>query len=154
MKTWFHCFDISWWRHQMETFSALLPLCGGIRRSPMDSPHKGQWRNAFMGFLWKSFPFNNVIISSKIAFRKMSVEFQTLTMRCSRELRESQHNGCFVIDDHLLTKMRPHECYMFFFLVRLPCSTITMYFRYLAVNFLPKNHKTSPYHLNCDALMH
>ena len=28
----------SWWRHQMETFSALLALCA----------HKGQWRGAFM----------------------------------------------------------------------------------------------------------
>ena len=29
----------SWWRHQMETFSALLAICVG------NSPHKGQWRN-------------------------------------------------------------------------------------------------------------
>ena len=28
-----------WWRHQMETFSALLAIC---------SPHKGQWRGALM----------------------------------------------------------------------------------------------------------
>ena len=33
-----------WWRHQMETFSALLAICAGIRRSPVNSPHKGQWR--------------------------------------------------------------------------------------------------------------
>ena len=32
----------SWWRHQMETFSALLALCAG------NSPHKGQWRGALM----------------------------------------------------------------------------------------------------------
>ena len=31
---------LTWWRHQMETFSAL--------RSPVNSPHKGQWRGAFM----------------------------------------------------------------------------------------------------------
>ena len=36
----------SWWRHQMETFSALLALCAG--NSPVNSPHKGQWRGAFM----------------------------------------------------------------------------------------------------------
>ena len=30
----------TWWRHQMETFSALL--------SPVNSPHKGQWRGALM----------------------------------------------------------------------------------------------------------
>ena len=38
-----------WWRHQMETFSALLtPLWGEFPRSPVTSPHKGQWRGALM----------------------------------------------------------------------------------------------------------
>ena len=37
---------LTWWRHQMETFSALLAICGGIHRSPVNSPHKGQWRGA------------------------------------------------------------------------------------------------------------
>ena len=36
------------WRHQIETFSALLALCAGIHRSPVNSPHKGQWRGALM----------------------------------------------------------------------------------------------------------
>ena len=31
-----------WWRHQMETFSALLAICAG------NSPHKGQWHGALM----------------------------------------------------------------------------------------------------------
>ena len=38
-----HC---AWWRHQMETFSAFLALYGGIHRSPVNSPHRGQWRGA------------------------------------------------------------------------------------------------------------
>ena len=32
----------SWWRHQMETFSALLALCAG------NSPHEGKWHGALM----------------------------------------------------------------------------------------------------------
>ena len=32
------------WRHQMETFFALLAICPGNHRSPVNSPHKGQWR--------------------------------------------------------------------------------------------------------------
>ena len=32
----------SWWRHQMETFSALLAICAG------NSPHKDHWRGALM----------------------------------------------------------------------------------------------------------
>ena len=42
---------ISWWRHQLETFSALLALFRGIQWSPVNSPHKGQWRGALM-FSW------------------------------------------------------------------------------------------------------
>ena len=37
-----------WWRHQIETFSALLANCVGIHRSPVNSPHKGQWRRALI----------------------------------------------------------------------------------------------------------
>ena len=39
---------IVWWRHQIETFSALLALCA--RNSPVtgEFPHKGQWRVALM----------------------------------------------------------------------------------------------------------
>ena len=33
---------VSGWRHQMETFSALLAMCAG------NSPHKGQWCGALM----------------------------------------------------------------------------------------------------------
>ena len=42
---------MSWWCHQMETFFASLALCVGnsrIHRSPVNSPHKGQWRGALM----------------------------------------------------------------------------------------------------------
>ena len=48
-KSCFHKPDrCSWWRHQMETFSALLALCAGIHRWPVNSPHKDQWRGALM----------------------------------------------------------------------------------------------------------
>ena len=40
--------SITWWRHQMETFSALLALWVGNSPVPVNSPHKGQWRGALM----------------------------------------------------------------------------------------------------------
>ena len=59
MHVFYHCpvflRDI-WWRHQMETFSALLAFVRGINRSPVVSPHKSQWRGAVMFSLicaWK-----------------------------------------------------------------------------------------------------
>ena len=39
---------VSWWRHQMETFPRNWPFVWGIHRSPVNSPHKGQWRGALM----------------------------------------------------------------------------------------------------------
>ena len=38
----------SWWRHQIETFSALLAICAGNSPVPGEFPHKGQWRGALM----------------------------------------------------------------------------------------------------------
>ena len=43
VRWWISCRSPRW-RHQMETFSALLALCAG--NSPVNSPHKGQWRGA------------------------------------------------------------------------------------------------------------
>ena len=40
--------DGYWWRHQMETFSALLAICAGNSPVPVNSLHKGQWRGALM----------------------------------------------------------------------------------------------------------
>ena len=45
-----------WWRHQIETFSALLTICAE------NYPHKGQWRGALMFSLicvWKNGWVNN-----------------------------------------------------------------------------------------------
>ena len=37
-----------WWHHQMETFSALLAFMRSIHQSPVNSPHKSQWRGSLM----------------------------------------------------------------------------------------------------------
>ena len=39
---------VSWWRHRMMTFSALLALCEGNPTITGGFPHKGQWRGALM----------------------------------------------------------------------------------------------------------
>ena len=41
----------TWWRHQMETFSALLALCAVNSPATVNSPHKGEWRRALMFYL-------------------------------------------------------------------------------------------------------
>ena len=50
---WRHCnanaVPSTWWRHQMEwnTFRVCWPFVRGIRRSPVNSSHRGQWGGAF-----------------------------------------------------------------------------------------------------------
>ena len=50
-----HCFMTytcvcvtTWWRHQMETFSALRAFCAGNSAVTGELPHKGQWRGALI----------------------------------------------------------------------------------------------------------
>ena len=38
----------TWWRHQVETFSALLALCAENSLVTGEFPHKGQWRGALV----------------------------------------------------------------------------------------------------------
>ena len=38
----------SWWRHQINHFLRHLPSMRRIHRSPVNSPHKGQWRRALL----------------------------------------------------------------------------------------------------------
>ena len=39
---------LTWWRHQMTHFPRYWPFVRAIHRSPLSSPHKGQWRGALM----------------------------------------------------------------------------------------------------------
>ena len=48
LNGWCNAIPMTWWRHQMEIFSALLAFCAGNSPVPVNSPHKGQWRGALM----------------------------------------------------------------------------------------------------------
>ena len=56
----FYC-HIMWWRHQMETFSALLAFVRRIDRSPVNSPHKGQWRGKCFRLMTSSWHMHKTI---------------------------------------------------------------------------------------------
>ena len=56
---------ISWWRHQMETFSALLALCEGNSPVTGEFPHKGQWSGALMCSLICIWTNDSVIIETQ-----------------------------------------------------------------------------------------
>ena len=61
LTTQFRMVD-KWWRHQMESFSALLALCAGNSSVTGEFPNKGQWPGALMfSFIcaWKITWVNN-----------------------------------------------------------------------------------------------
>ena len=46
----------------METFSAFLAIVSGIHRSPVDSPHKGQWHGAWDLFLSNDWMIEDITV--------------------------------------------------------------------------------------------
>ena len=73
----------TWWRHQLEAFSALLAFVRGIHRSPVNSPHKGQWRRALMFSLiwaWTNGWVNNLDAGDLKRHRTL---YDVTAMKCS-----------------------------------------------------------------------
>ena len=76
----------SWWRHQTKAFFALLALCEGIHPSPLNSPHKGQWRGALMFFFicaWTNGWVNN---RDDGALRRHCVHYDVTVMMLTTEV--------------------------------------------------------------------
>ena len=64
-----------WWRHQMETLSALRVI------SPVNSPHKGQWREALMLSLicvW----INDLENNREADLRRYRAHYDVTVMHC------------------------------------------------------------------------
>ena len=84
---------LTWWRHQMETFSALLALCAG------NSPHKGQWRGALMFSLicaWTNSWANN---GDSGDLRRHRAHYGVIVMKMNTNI-----GGCYKMS--LLTRKR------------------------------------------------
>ena len=64
----------SWWRNQMETFSALLAICAG------NSPHKGQWCRALMFSLVCSWTNGWVKNGETVDLRRHRAHYDVTTM--------------------------------------------------------------------------
>ena len=84
----------AWWRHQMETFSALLAICTGNLPVTGEFPDKGQCRVALMFSLvcsWINDWVNNFEagdlrrhrVHYDVTAMVMSVSFATCLLRCN-----------------------------------------------------------------------
>ena len=108
-----------WWRHQMETFSALLAICAG--NSPVNFPHKGQWRGAFMFPLicvWINRWVNNCEAGD---LRRYRAHYDVIVMRCwvpVTDLPQSHDEltpwwGKFVTKNHIFKNAAENLCGVF-----------------------------------------
>ena len=64
-------------RHQMETFSVSLAHLRGIHRSPVNSPHRGQWRGA-------SNYFFDLRLNKRLSKQSIDLWFETPSRSLSR----------------------------------------------------------------------
>ena len=100
---------ITWWRHQMKTFSASLALCGGIHRSSVNSPHKGQWRGALMFSLicaWMNGWVNNRETGD---LRRHRAHYDVIVMK--KIARKSRPIQCVELDHQ--SGSRKQHCWKF-----------------------------------------
>ena len=73
---------LTWWRHQMETFSALLAICAGNSPVPVNPPHKGQCRGALMFSL--IYAWINGWVNNREAgdLRRHRAHYDVIVMKC------------------------------------------------------------------------
>ena len=105
----------TWWSHEIKTFSALLPFARGIHRSPVNSPHKGQWRGALMFSLicvWINGWANNGEAGDS---RRHHAHYDVTVMICIKAI--SKHHADLTMANapgiimHL-NELRPGDAYM------------------------------------------
>ena len=85
----------SWWRHQMEAFSASLALCAGNSPVTGNSHHKGQWRGALM--------FSSMCLNKRLSKQSRCLWFQTppRSLRRHWNAEQNYHLGGLISDIYL-----------------------------------------------------
>ena len=79
-----------WWRHQMETFSAVLAICAENSPSPANSPHKGQWPGALMfSLIWAWINYREAD-----DWRRHRAHYDVIVMHCSDCIITSKPKLC------------------------------------------------------------
>ena len=88
-KFQYFCFG-SWWRHQMETFSALLAICAGNSPVPSEIPAKGQWRGDSVFYL-------NLCLNKWLRKQSWCWWFETLSRQLWRNCNDAIINSTSVM---------------------------------------------------------
>ena len=97
---------MAWWRHQKENFPRYWPSVWGIPRSPVNSPHKGQWQEALM--LSLIYPWINGWVNNREAgdLRCHGTHYDVIVMEYSSGFK-SHINSLRPSDTYMVQKVRP-----------------------------------------------
>ena len=103
---WWHLI-MKWWRHPMETFSALLTLCEGNPPVTGGFPHKGQWRGALKFSLicaWTN-DWANTRDAGDLRRHSTHYDVTALAMKVVRSLQSFDHTGTGYVSAAELRRM-------------------------------------------------
>ena len=116
--TW-RCCSSSWWRHQMETFFALLALCGGNPPVTHGFPsQKGQWRGALM--FSSILAWTNGWANSRYVRRRFETPSRSLWRHCNGFLLASPLSSVALLHIHILLYWHWGNCMTVPMSVNLP----------------------------------
>ena len=87
------------------TFSVLLAICEGNHRSPVDSPHKGQWRGALMFFLSAPEQTAEQIIEAPVIWDAITL---IMTSQNENEQDSWMPSGRLILDSSRTTQVMIH----------------------------------------------
>ena len=94
---------VTWWRHQMEAFSAWLTPCAGNSPAPVNSPHKGPVTRSFDVFF-------NLRLNKRLSKQPWGWWFQTpswsLWRHCNETSMRTLCNKASIICNHNHLKLQ------------------------------------------------
>ena len=86
----------AWWRRQMETFLRYWSFVRGIHRSPVNSPHKCQWRASLMFFYRRL----NKHLGKQSWGRWFETPSHSLWRHCNGLSKSHKCRGTFSVEDN------------------------------------------------------
>ena len=100
-----HVCWLAWRCNQMGTFPLYWPFVRGVHRSPVNSPHKGQWRGSFMFSLICAWTNGWVINRNSTYWERHRTQLDVTVMLCFfvwLKIGCAEHNGVLVFFRFLL----------------------------------------------------
>ena len=147
----------------MEIFSALLALCARIHRSPVNSPHKGQWRGALLFYLicaWINGWVNNREAGNLRRDRghyDVTIMWYYAVIRCNySSSRNSRRTTWGIMRQQIISAIlgKKNTCYVATGQSRVGATKPIHSLIYFVIFPVLQNHQNTHYLLNITFMLH